>query len=472
MGSQIVWQLLFQLVLILINAFFACAEIAVISINDAKLARMAAVGDRKAARLYALTKQPAKFLATIQVGITLAGYLGSAFAANNFSDGLTDWLVSLGLNVSRATLSAISVTGITLVLSYVTLVLGELVPKRLAMQRSEKLGLAMSGVVYFVSKISAPVVWFLTKSANALLRALGVDPEANGEIVTEEEIRMMVDVGTEKGTIDAGEKEIIHNVFEFNNKTADEVMTHRTAVTLLWQADDDAEWESVIVGSKYSYFPVCGETVDDVVGILSAKDYLRARIRSHSNGELSVGEVSVGELSVGEVSDKARSQRPALNREELLRQVVRPPQFVPESVRTDVLFRNMKKSRCHFAVVLDEYGGMSGIVTMNDLLEELVGDLDDDSDAEPEEPDIEKLDDKVWRISGSALLERVSETLGVPLPDEEYATFAGMVLGLLGTVPKDGDTPELTGYGLTIKITEVKEHRLESAAVYITEDQA
>ena len=433
-GESMLWPLLLQIGFILTNAVFACAEIAVISINDNKLAKLTATGDKRAKRLTRLTSQPARFLATIQVGITLAGFLASAFAANNFSDRLANWLVNQGVKVPLATLDTISVIAITFILSYFTLVLGELVPKRVAMKNSEKLALGLSGLVQFVSNVFSPVVWLLTVSTNGLLRLMRIDPHAVDDDITEEEIRMMVDRGSEKGAINHVEKEMIQNVFEFDDKSAEDVMIHRTDVTVLWLDETPEQWEKTIIESRYSIYPVCDETTDNIVGVLKAKDFFRLK-------------------------DKTR--------ENILKYAVKPAYFVPETVRTDVLFRNMKQSRNHFAIVLDEYGGMSGIITMKDLLEELVGDLEDDDALPKQQPLIERVDSRTWRVQGVAPLELVSEQLGVKLPDDEYDTFAGLVFGLLGYIPDDGSTPELEEFGLVIKVTEIKDHQLEKAIVYV-----
>ena len=275
MENSILFMILLQVFLILLNAVFASAEIAVISINDAKLAQMAAEGDKRAVRLARLTSQPARFLATIQVAITLSGFLGSAFAAENFSDGLVNWLVSLGVGIPAATLDAIAVVIITLVLSYFTLIFGELVPKRVAMRKAESLALGISGLISAIAKLFAPIVWFLTASTNAVLRLLGIDPNAEEETVSEEEIRMMVDVGSQKGTIDHEEKQFIQNVFEFDDLTAGEIATHRTDLTILWLEESMEEWAATIHNSRHTRYPVCGESADDVVGILNAKDYFR-----------------------------------------------------------------------------------------------------------------------------------------------------------------------------------------------------
>lgn len=436
-GNDLSRQIILQLALILLNAVFACAEIAVISMNDNKLAKLTSQGDKRAKRLTKLTSQPARFLATIQVGITLAGFLASAFAADNFSGRLADSLIKLGVNISPEALRTISVIIITVILSYFTLVLGELVPKRVAMRKAEKLALAMSGFIYFISKAFAPVVWLLTVSTNGLLRLFGVDPTENDEEDTEEEIRMMVDVGTERGTIDQDEKDMIQNIFEFDDTSAADIMTHRTEVTVLWLDEDDEQWEKTINESRFSVYPICFESPDDIVGVLYAKEYFRLKDKSRDN---------------------------------VMDQAVRDAYFVPETIRTDVLFRNMKKTRNHFAVVIDEYGGMSGIVTMNDLLEQLVGELEDDISVPEEEPLIEAIDSNTWRIRGIAPLELVSEKLGIELPEDDYITFGGLVFGILGTIPSDGSTPVIEEFGLVIKVTEIKNHRLESAVVYVTED--
>ena len=280
---SIFFPLLLQLFLILINAVFASAEISIISINDSKLALLNKSGDKRAQRLSELTEQPARFLATIQVGITLAGFLGSAFAADNFSGLIVNWLIGMGVSMSPSTLNTIVVISITLILSYFTLVLGELVPKQIAMRNAEKYALNLSGLINFLSKIISPIVWFLTKSSNGLLRLMGFDPHAIHEEVTEEEIRMMVDVGSEKGSINLSEKEMIHNIFEFDDKDAEDVMTHRTEVSLLWLDETEEQWEKTIYESKHTHFPICDESTDNIIGVLNTKDYFRIKDKNRAN---------------------------------------------------------------------------------------------------------------------------------------------------------------------------------------------
>lgn len=438
MEGSIWGPLVLQIILILVNAIFATAEIAVISMNDNRMDKLAQEGDKRAIRLSKLTDQPSQFLSIIQVAITLAGFFGSAFAADNFASKLTNFLIKLGLNIPAATMNTISVIIITLILSYFTLVFGELVPKRVGMKHAEKLALLLSGLLYTISKLFAPLVWLLTISTNGVLRLLGIDPDAEDENVTEEDIRMMVDVGSEKGSINVSEKEMIQNVFEFDNKTAEEVMTHRTEVDILWLDETDEEWAQRITKSRHSRYPVCDGSADNIIGVLNVKDYFRLKDRS---------------------------------RENIMNKAVKAAYYVPETVRTDVLFQNMKKSRNHFAVVFDEYGGMSGVITMNDLLEQIVGNFDDDY-LTPGPPAIEKIDDDTWKIKGSAYLEDVSKELDVSLPDEDFDTFGGLVFGVLGIIPEDGSTMELEEYGLKIKVTEIKGRRLETAIVYKIPDSA
>ena len=435
MNDPILWQIFLQVILIALNAVFACAEIAVISMNDNKLAQMAAHGDKRAVRLAKLTSQPARFLATIQVAITLSGFLGSAFAADNFSDMLVAWLTSLGTPVPTATLKTVSVIFITLVLSYFTLVFGELVPKRIAMKKAEQLALGMSALISFISKLFAPIVWALTASTNGILRLCGIDPNAEDEEVSEEEIRMMVDVGNQKGVIDTEEKQMIQNVFEFDDLSVGEFAIHRTDVRLLWMNESAEEWEKTIHEGRHTLYPICGETVDQVIGVLNVKDYFR-------------------------LTDKSR--------ENIMQNAVKPPFFVPESIYADVLFKQMKDSHNHFAVVLDEYGGMAGIVTMNDLLEQLVGDLEENA-PDDKTPSIRKIEDSTWAVHGNVELEEVAEVLGISLPTEDYDTLGGLVFSLHGSIPKDGSELEIDAFRLHIKVTSIKNHKIERAVISMKE---
>lgn len=419
-----------QIVLIFLNAVFASAEIAVISTNEAKLEKMSEEGNKKARRLLSLTKNPSKFLSTIQVAITLAGLLGSAYAADNFADPLVKWLIGLGIGVPEGTLKSICVFVITLILSYFSIVFGELVPKRLAMRNAEKMALGMSGALKFVSCVFAPFVWILTKSTNGLLRLFHINPDEQGEAVTEEEIRMMLDTGSERGTIDSMENEMIQNVFEFDDISISEVCTHRRDVTVLYKEDPLSEWKKTIAETRHSFYPICGENSDDVIGVLNIKKFFR--------------------------TDNSTP-------ESVIRAAAEKPYFVPENMKADVLFQNMKETRNYFAIVIDEYGGMSGVVTIHDLLELLVGDLVDKD--EEYSLEIEKIGENEWRIAGAASLEKVGEELALSFDTEECDTFGGYIFGLLGAVPDDGTTLELETDNLKIEVISVEDHRIESTVV-------
>ena len=426
--------ILLQVFLILLNAIFACAEIAVISMNDTKLARMAAEGDKRAIKLARLTSQPARFLATIQVAITLSGFLGSAFAAENFSGILVEWAVSLGVKIPVDVLDSIAVVVITIILSYFTLVFGELLPKQIAMRKAERLALGLSGLIYGISKVFAPLVSLLTLSTNGILRLFKIDPNAVEEEVGEEEIRMMVDAGSEQGTIDDDEREFIQNVFEFDDLTAEELATHRTDVIFLDVEDSMEIWQEILRSTWHTRYPVCEGSPDNVIGILNAKEYFR-------------------------LDD--------LSRENVMEKAVTPAYFVPNTVKADMLFRNMKKEKRRLAVVVDEYGGMTGIITLNDLVEQLVGDLGDDEFTE-EQPLVEQVEEFVWKVNGSISLEEISETIGVALFSDEYDTLNGMIFHTLGTIPEVGEEIVLVESKVFVKIVHIENRQVESAIIRVS----
>lgn len=434
MGSSMIVLLFFQVVLIALNAVFASAEIAVLSLNETKLERMAEKGNGRAKRLVRLIKEPARFLATIQVAITLSGFLGSAFAADNFSEPLVDWMINMGVSIPRATLDAGAVIFITLVLSYFTLIFGELVPKRIAMKKPEQIAMGISGLVSGISIVFKPIVSFLSVSTNLVLRLCGIDPKEEEEQVSEEEIRMMVDVGSEKGTIEHQEKEFIQNVFEFNDIMAESIATHRTDVVMLWMEEDMEVWAEIIHNSRHTFYPVCDGSPDNVIGVLNAKDYFR-------------------------IEDKSRNK--------VMEQAVYPAYFVLETTKADVLFRNMKANKNAIAIIIDEHGGMTGIVTMNDLVEELVGDLNDDTeDAKGREPYVEKVEEHTWLVHGNPELEVIEEALGMEIASEGFDTLSGLLFQKLGVIPEDGiQNIELEIQGMQIHITCIREHQIEETVI-------
>ena len=432
---NIIAPLLFQILLIVLNAVFACAEIAVISMNPTRLEKLAEDGNKKAVKLLKLTNVPARFLATIQVAITLAGFLGSAFAADNFAAYIVDGLRGTALYnaLGESVINAAAVVLTTLILSLFTLVFGELVPKQLAMRDPEKVSLGMAGFLRFVSVLFAPLVWLLTVSTNGVLRLLGIDPNEKDEEVTEEGILMMVDAGSESGAIEEDEKEIIQNVFEFNDITAGEIATHRTEMVVLWHKDSPEEWQKTISESDHTYYPVCGRSVDDITGILNAKIYFRLEDRSRAS---------------------------------VLKNAVAPAYFVAESMVADDLLRGMKARGEKVAIVVDEFGGTHGMVTVGDLVERIVGELDPDES----EDDIRQIGENTYRIFGSAELSKLEELTDREF-DSDAATVGGWATEEYGSLPARGATFMLDNLFVTVTAADGKRVREITVRIDPKEEQ-
>ncbi len=410
-------------ILILINAFFAATEIAFISINDAKIEKQAKDGNKKAKKIRKMLKEPSKFLATIQIGITLAGFLSSAFAADAFADNLAPVLnnwISFGIETWRS----ISIVLITIILSYFSLVFGELVPKRLAMRNSEKIAFATVGIVRFIYVITAPFVKLLTASTNGISKIFGVS-EVDEGTVTEEEIRMMVDVGEEKGSIQEEEKELINNVFEFNDKVVSEIMTHRKEIYAINIKSELSDILGDLKEYKYSRIPVYEENIDNIVGVLFIKDLLANVNRKN--------EIKISKL-------------------------IREPYFVSESKLINELFNELQKNKHQMAIVLDEYGGTAGLVTMEDIIEELVGNIFDEYD--DEEKDFEAIDDNTFMISGSVSIHDLRRILNTDIPEGDYDTLSGYLIELLGRIPSDDEKPLIETKNITYKIEEYEDKRI------------
>lgn len=436
MGTEI----LVLIVLIFLNAFFAASEMALVSLNDNKIKLMADSGHKKAKMVQSLLNEPSRFLATIQIGITLAGFLASAFAAGSFSGRLAEFLYNLGLPLPQATLETLSTVIITLVLSYFTLVLGELVPKRLALQKAEQISFFAVTPLTLLSKITSPFVKFLTLSTNLMVRMLGLDPNADEDDVTEEEIRMMVDVGQEKGTILDTEKEMINNIFEFDNKTVSDIMTHRTNIVAIPVETTLKEALHVANVEKYTRLPVYDEKIDNIVGILHVKDLFQFI----ENGD-----------------------RENFN----LRELVREPYYVLESLKIDQLFRDMQKNNVHLAIVIDEYGGTDGIITIEDLIEEIVGNIFDEYD-EPEMDviEIEEIDEYHYVMAGTTNLYEVEDILNVDLPIHDYDTLSGFMIGQLGYIPGVEDRPAIEYKDIIFAVEEMNDRRIVKVKVSIKEN--
>ncbi len=434
-GGSLVLKILLLLVLILVNAYFAMAEIAVISLNDAKMEKLAEDGHKKAKLVLKLTKNPTKFLSTIQIGITLAGFLTSASAATSFAEMLTN-AVTGRFGLPENIVSPVAVVLITLIMSYFSLVLGELVPKRIGMQIPEKVAFAVAKPLYVIAKLTSPFVKFLSLSTNGVVRLLGFDPNADEEVVTEEEIRMMVDVGGEKGVIEDDQKEMINNIFEFDDMDAGDVMTHRTDVVAADVNDTTLEeFMALAIENGRSRIPLYDEDIDNIVGIVYIKDLLKY----------------VGK----EVKVKGT-----------LKNIMREPYFVPETKACGELFKEMRIKRIQMAVVVDEYGGTAGIVTLEDIVEAVMGDIQDEYDQEEEE--ISKIDENTFTVEGTIDIEEIDELIGKELPEGDYETLAGFIMDELQCIPKNGEMNEVVFENVKFTVLEVEDRRIEKIKVEIT----
>ena len=418
-------QIIILGILILLNAFFAAAEIAFISLNDAKIEKQAKDGNKKAKTIQGMLKNPSKFLATIQIGITLAGFLSSAFASDAFADNLAPILNKIAPSVGIGTWRGISIIIITIILSYFTLIFGELVPKRIAMKNYEKLAFASIGVIKVISVITAPFVKFLTVSTNLVSKLFGVR-ENDEETVTEEEIRMMVDAGEEKGTIDSEEKEMINNVFEFDDRIVSEIMVDRTN---MFAVDINSSIEELLEelaeeNNRYSRIPVYDETIDDIKGIIYVKDLV--------------------------ISKKNKNAK--------VKSLVKDVYFVPETKNINNLFQELRKSKKQIAIVIDEYGGTAGLVTMEDILEEIVGDIYDEYDEE--EKKFEKIDNNTYWLDGNISIYELEKVLDVKIEEGDYDTLSGYLLEKLGRVPNEKEKPLVETEKVTYKIEKYKNRKI------------
>ena len=418
-------QLIVLVILILLNAYFAASEIAFISLNDAKIEKQAKEGNKKAKQIEKMLKEPSKFLATIQIGITLAGFLSSAFASDTFADMLAPVLNDLIPSISLGVWRSISIIIITIILSFFTLVFGELVPKRLAMKHYEKISYATIGVIRGISIVTAPFVKLLTVVTNAISRVFGVG-ENEEETVTEEEIKMMINQGEEKGTIKEEEKELINNVFEFNDITVSEIMRHRKDIFAVDINISNEELLDELSQEEYRYsrIPVYDETIDEIKGILYVKDVLK---------------------NINKKSFKVKN-------------VVKEAYFVSQNRLINEVFKELQKNKMQIAIIVDEYGGTAGLVTMEDILEELVGDIYDEYDKE--EKEYEKIDDNTYILSGSLPIYDVNKLLDAEIPEGDYDTISGFLQEELGRIPEDEEKPVVETDKVTYKIQEYEDKRI------------
>lgn len=440
--GSIILKIVILFALILVNAFFAMSEIAVISLNDNKIEKMAESGNKKAKQIKKLTESSSSFLSTIQIGVTLAGFLTSATAAQSFAVMLAGAISKTAVVkvIPISVISGFSTVVITLIMSYFSLVLGELVPKKIAMQKSEKMAFMAAPVLTFVAAATRPVVKFLSLSTNGVLRIMGIDPHADEETVTEEEIRMMVDVGGEKGVIEDSQKEMIDNIFEFDDIDVADIMTHRTDMVCVDVEEGLSEAVKLSIENGFSRIPVYEEDPDNIIGIIYVKDFLKY---------------------VGTALPKTKS----------IKDIMREAYYVPETKRCGELFSEMTEKRVQMAVVVDEYGGTAGIVTLEDVLESIVGNIQDEYDQESDEFSI--IDDKTFTVDGITDIEEVEEHIGKTFPEGDYDTIGGYIISVLGFLPQDGEMNEVTFENIRFTVLNVEDRRIGKVKVEIlpTEDK-
>ena len=428
-------QIIFLIILIAVNAFFAASEIALISLKDNKIKLMAEAGDKKAVLLIKLLGEPGRFLATIQIGITLAGFLASAFAAESFADPIVGILRRFNIPLSESVLKVSTITVITIILSYFTLVLGELVPKRIAMKKAERIAFAVVNLLVILSRLANPFVKFLTASTNFCVRLFGIDPDSADDNVTEEEIRMLIDVCEEKGAIKQSEKRMINNIFEFNDKKAEDIMTHRVEIVGVPLDINIRRLSEILKEEHYSRLPVYKDHIDNIVGILNVKDLLSL-----------ISEDSVEDFE--------------------LRNYMRRPVFIPVKKKLHEIFFDLQDNKTHMAVVLDEYGGTAGVVTIEDLVEEIVGNIFDEYD-EDDKIEFRKIDELTFEVSGMISLHELEAPLDIEFPVEDFDTLNGFLINLFGEIPQKNQISQIKYKHLNFQIIDATDKRIEKVIIRI-----
>lgn len=428
--NNIMAQFILIGILILINAFFASAEMAIVSLNKNKIKHLAKEGNKKAQLLVKLIEEPTKFLSTIQVGITFAGFLASASAATGISNNFAGYLNNLNVPYSQR----IALVSITIGLSYITLVFGELFPKRIAYQKSEAMAMFSVVPILYIYKLVAPFVWLLSTSTNALVKITGLSSNKIEEKLSKEEIKSLIEIGQKRGAINEIAKKMINNIIEFDDKSATEVMTPRTEVFLININEPVTEFLDELLEGKYSRVPVYEGGVDNIIGILHMKDFI---IEARTNGFENVD----------------------------IKSILHSPYLVNESKNIDELFRELKKAKNHMAVLIDEYGGFSGIVTTKDLIEEVMGNIEDEYDYD--EPDIRKVDNNTYIVDGLLSIDELNDNLDLNLVSENYNTIGGLLVSLLGCIPKKNESKTIEYANVIFKIEEVKERRIGKIKICI-----
>lgn len=432
-GTSIFAQLMLLIFLTCVNAFFACAEMATVSVNKNKIKMMVESGNKKANLIQKLLEDPTKFLSTIQVAITLSGFFASASAATGITKILGKWMSSIGTPYS----DQISMVIITIILSYFTLVFGELVPKRIALQKAEVISMFCVKPIMYVSKVASPFIKLLSGSTNLILRILGMKTENLEEEVSREEIKSLVEAGQMNGVFNKTEKEMINSIFEFDDKLAKEIMTPRTDVYAIDIDDLVDNYVDELLETKHSRIPVYQDDIDNIIGVLYIKDFIiEAKAKGFKNVNVST--------------------------------ILHKPYFVPESKNIDELFNELQACKKYIAILIDEYGGFSGIVTIEDLVEEVMGDIEDEYDED--EPKIEKIDKNTYIIDGLVGIDDLNDQLDLKISSENHDTISGWLIDYIGTIPEEDDNRIIEIDNLVFKLESIKEKRIEKIKLCITDE--
>lgn len=429
--NNVFFQIFLLLILILINAFFAMSEIAMVTLNDTKLKNMSKNGHKGATKILNIKKNSSNFLATIQVGVTLSGFLTSASASTIFASKVAKFLSFLPF--SQNILEGFSTVLITLILSYFSLVLGELVPKKIAMQHAEKISFKVVGIISTIEKIFNPFIKFLSSSTNFIVRLLGLSSDVNVNTVTEEEILMMLEAGFEKGMIENGVKNIIKNVFDFDDKSANEIMTHRTEITAIEDKKLIFEAIDLAITSGYSRIPVYHDDVDNIIGIVYVKDLLKHLINNKKTHNIPISSI------------------------------MRDAIYIPETKRCSELFRELIDLKTQIAIIVDEYGGTEGLITIEDLIESILGNIQDEYDDEHDE--ITKINENKFTVDGTTSIDEISDLIGFALPTGDYDTISGFILEHLGRIPANNEHPSICVNGVNFTVDEIIDRKISKVSI-------
>ena len=426
--TNMITQVLFLVVLTLINAFFSSAEMSIVSVNKNKMKMLANEGNKKAKMLCKLIEEPTRFLSTVQVGITLSSFFASASAATGISEQLGTFFISINVPYGYQ----VAFVGVTVILSYFTLVFGELVPKRIALRKSEYIAMASLRPIMIISKIAAPFVKVLSISTSLIVKLMGLDNENLEDIVTKEELKLFIETGEEQGAINESEKEMIEGIFEFDNKKVEKVMTPRTEVYCINIKEPLNSYLDELLEMRYSRVPVYEDEIDNVIGILYMKDFI---IEAKNKGFDNVN----------------------------VKDILKEPYFVHEGKNVQDLFKSLQISQRHIAVIIDEYGGFSGIITIEDLIEEIMGEINDEDDSSEER--IKKVEENTFLVDGLTTLEELNDELNIDIPLDDIDTISGFIINLIGNIPSEDDDRAIEYNDITFKIDKLGAKRIEKILI-------